>query len=88
VAEVQDELLQYERERSQYEAMQSTIAAFTSELTQPLKVATMAAGKLEGLIEQDVSSSPEFKASKEIYLKIIQDALGKAQNAMQRLSQS
>jgi DNA-binding response OmpR family regulator len=87
VAEVQDELLQYERERSIYETMQATIAAFTGELSQPLKVATMAVDKLQGLIEQDTGTSHELKTSKEIYLKIIRDALNKAQTAMQRLSE-
>jgi DNA-binding response OmpR family regulator len=87
VAEVQDELLLYEREKSQLEAIQGVIAAFTGELTQPLKVAMMAVDKLTGLVEQDTEISFESKTSKEIYLKIIKDALGKAQSALVRLSE-
>ncbi|NWJ47783.1 MAG: response regulator [Chloroflexi bacterium] len=87
VAEVQDELLLYEREKSQLEAIQGIIAAFTGELTQPLKVAMMAVDKLTGLVEQDTEISFESKTSKEIYLKIIKDALGKAQSALLRLSE-
>ncbi|MEI7556461.1 response regulator [Candidatus Chlorohelix sp.] len=87
VAEVQDELLMYEREKSQLEAIQGVIAAFTGELTQPLKVAMMAVDKLTGLVAQDTEISLESKTSKEIYLKIIKDALEKAQSALLRLSE-
>ena len=76
VAEVQDELLEYERQQGQYEAMQATIATFSHELAGPLQAAQAAAARL----------STDTGDQQRGELKQIQTALGLAQVVIERLN--
>lgn len=85
VAEVQDELLEYERERTRYEASRATIASYSRELAQPLSAAERAASSLDHLIEQIPA---EIRETGWAYLRELHQALSQAELVLQRLEQT
>ena len=86
VAEVQDELLGYERQQGQYEAMHATIATYTHELNTPLTNASTAANGLESLLQVQTFSS--FVVEAQTYLKQIKEAIDQANNTLRRLQEA
>ncbi len=85
VAEVQDELLEYERQRSRYEANRSTVANYTRELVTPLKTAENAANQLAVLMEH---TPPEIQATAKAYLRELMQAVTQATNSLNRLEKA
>ncbi len=90
VAEAQDDLLEYERQQGQYEAMRATIATVMKELTQPLNVVNSSTNMLEKVVEAAESGQYEtekINAANRNYLQKIKDALTQIDSAMARLNE-
>jgi signal transduction histidine kinase len=85
VAEVQDELLEYERERSHYAASQAATASYSRELQAPLNAATTATRGLEQVIERIPA---EVRETGRAYLQELNRALVQAQQALRHLEAS
>ena len=79
VAEVQDELLEYERRQGQFEAMQTTIATFTQELAPPVQSALAATDRLTRSLSQ-----PD--GNQMAQLKQLQTALTQVQTVIDQLN--
>jgi DNA-binding response OmpR family regulator len=91
VSAAQEELLNYERQQGQYEAMQASIATCSHELAWPLSTVDITAAKMEKLL--NVAETGKYEINKitragRVYLKEIRDALNQAGSAMQRLSEA
>jgi two-component system alkaline phosphatase synthesis response regulator PhoP len=84
VAEVQDELLEVERQRSHYEASRDMIASYSRELASPLSAATEAASRLEQIIQQ---TPAEVRETGIAYLRELYRALTQAEQALHRMEQ-
>jgi DNA-binding response OmpR family regulator len=80
VAQVQDELLEYERKQGQYEAMRATVAACSYELGKPLESISQTADKLETLLDAELSADSRVQAHE--MLDDIWKALHHAQNVI------
>lgn len=83
VAQVQDELLAYERRQGQYQAMRATVATVFRELEAPLNSIGQATEKLNGLVEAGLrpTSAPDVEEN----LQKITNAVNTAQTALRRL---
>lgn len=91
VAQVQDELLQFERQRSQFEAIQTIIETLNYELTAPLNAADLAAARLEQLItlvQADKGDPNLIHSEGRIYLKDLRNALSQAKDSLISLSET
>jgi len=91
VSSAQEELLNYERQQGQYEAMQASIATYSHELAWPLSTIDITAAKMEKLL--NIAETGKYDITKitgagRVYLKEIRDALNQAGIAMQRLSET
>lgn len=89
VAQVQDELLAYERAEGQQEAILSTINTYTAELCQPLSEAHTATDHLQLLLEGlpgcNTQELPQLAAQAQIRLNELWAALTKASQTLGRL---
>ncbi len=91
VAQVQDELLQFERQRGQFEAIQTTVETLSYELTAPLNAADAAAARLEQLITlvQAGKGDPSLINSEgRTQLKDLRNALSQAKDSLNSLSEA
>lgn len=91
VAEVQDELMQYERQQqSQYDTLRSATTAFTHELSRPLEEAGIAAVKLGQLLEQPriEALAEQMLNSQRAFLQEIKQSLTQADAVLQRLNET
>jgi hypothetical protein len=91
VAEVQDQLLQYEREKGQLEATQHVIETINSELTTPLNFAAGVAVQIQQLLDPtETAELDQAKKEAEIrqYLQDLQNALAKAKDALSHFSKN
>lgn len=84
VAQVQDELLHYERKQGQFQAMRATVATVMRELETPLSAIGEATNNLDMLMAETIKPGAEEKVQKE--LKEIWHSLHIAQNALRRLA--
>jgi DNA-binding response OmpR family regulator len=85
VAEVQDELLEVERQRSHNEASRDTIASYSRELATPLSAVAAAVSRLEPIIQQ---TPPEVRETAIAYLRELHRALTQAEQALHRMEQA
>jgi DNA-binding response OmpR family regulator len=91
VAEVQDQLLQYEREKGQLEATQHVIETINYELTTPLNFAAEVAVQIQQLLDPtETAELDQAKKEAEIrqYLQDLQNALAKAKEALSHISKN
>ena len=97
VAEAQDELLQFERQRGQFEAMQNTMAALSYELTAPLNAADAMVTRLEqlmsafsvisGSLQNKQFDNSNFVAESRSCLSDLQKAITEAKESLSHLSE-
>jgi DNA-binding response OmpR family regulator len=91
VAEVQDQLLQYEREKGQLEATQHVIETINYELTTPLNFAAGVAVQIQQLLDPTETAELD-QATKEAeirqYLQDLQNALAKTKDALSHISKN
>lgn len=84
VAEVQDELLEYEHQRSLYEASRTLVASYGRDLSAPLKAANNAVAQLEVVLNGD---SAAMQQAGQPYLQELRTALDQVETALRRLEQ-
>ena len=91
VAQVQDELLQFERQRGQLEAIQTTMDTLNYELTAPLNTADAAAARLEQLVNLVQESNGDLtliRSEGRTQLKDLRNALSQAKDSLNSLGEA
>ncbi len=91
VAEVQDELLRYERQQGQAEAAETVLAAHLPDLAEPLKEAVVGINRLEKLWEEAQAGGGRVEpgqvaAVSQAYLKKVRENLSQLEASLQRLN--
>lgn len=91
VAEVQEELLNLEHHKGQYEAMQATVDTCVYELSAPLNAANLAATKLGYLLDEAEISKialNQLVGEARTYLKELRNALAEAKESLVKLDEA
>lgn len=89
VSEVQEELLEYERQRGQFEAMQELVRDFNQKLTIPINSAEAIAQFVQQLLQQPTTDNPsdtnDLKTDVNRYLQQLQQLLNSAKESLSEL---